>query len=189
MLSPLSRNEPRTRATPASQRSENASFAEQRRAIDLRHREEAVAAERADLATERRALERERQEWTELQEQRAEQHAVEQRTEQRRTEATTIAADLAHDMDANRPGYVASQILAASRKAHGLDVEEPTGQAAAILAASLKARGIESERLALPENPTARAIVLSARRRTEALSAGDEAWLNAHLQKIEYARR
>ena len=52
-MTPLIANaEPKTRPTPAS-RSDNASFAEQRRANDLKHREEAVADERARLGEER----------------------------------------------------------------------------------------------------------------------------------------
>ena len=185
MLSPLSSNEPRTRPTPASQRSENASFAEQRRANDLKHREEAVADERARLGEERRALARERAAFEAERDERLEQQRVEQHTEQRRTEAEAIAGDLGHDMDANRPGYVASQILAASRKARGLDVEEPSGLAAEILRAGAIARGEVVADAALPENPTARAVILAGRRAGgETLSAGDEAFLSDYLEKM-----
>ena len=186
MLSPLNGNEPRTRPTPASRRSQDASFEVQRRELNLRHDREALAAERQQLAQERRQLEREKQTWTELQEQRVEQHAVEQRTEQRRTEATALAADLAHDVDGNRPNHMAGLILAAAAKAKGGQSEPLTGMAAAIVRSAKLAAGEIASEPALPENLAARAIVLSGKRAAgEALSAADAEWLATFARKLD----
>jgi hypothetical protein len=186
MLSPLTRTEQRTRPL----RSENSSFEAQRRATDLRHREEAVADERARLAQERREFERARSEWEEQQQQRAEQQRIEQHTERRRVEAEAIAGDLGHDIDRDRPGHTASLILEAGRKARGLSgAEEPTGIIAEILRARKLALGEIVAEVPL-ETPAARAIILSGRRaRGEILSESDAAFLSAFLQRLEHDRR
>jgi hypothetical protein len=194
MMTPLYNADPRTRPTPASQRSQDASFERQRIDRDLRIRQEQLAAERADLATERRALERARQAWTEEQEQRGIVERREQHAEQRRTEAIAsaeqLAGDLRHDVDAAAPGYVASQILAASRKAKGELPEEPlSGLAADIVRAGKLARG-EVVADASVENLTARAIILSGKRASGVtLSADDERFLTSFLERSPNVRR
>ena len=188
MLSPIHGVEPPTHP----ERAKNAAFDVQRRENNLRHDREALAAERQQLGQERRQLERDRQTFEEQVEERAEQQRVEQHTEQRRTEATVIAADLAHDVDDNRPGYVAGLILAASRKAKGLDAEPPTGLAAEIVRMGRVRRGelAGADALMTPTNATARAICLvAARRRGEGLSDSDERWLSAYLQRLEQRGR
>jgi hypothetical protein len=117
---------------------------------------------RARLSEERRALAKEREE----RDARFEQQRVEQQTVAATKRAEQMAGDLRHDVDDARRRMV-GMILAASAKARGEIASEP----------------------ALPENLMARAIILSGRRRTEALSAADEAWLNSYLAKIEHARR
>ena len=169
---------------------ENASFAEQRRANDLKHREEAVADERARLGEERRALARERAAFEEEREQRIEEQTRAERRERRTTEAEVLAGDLGHDMDANRPNHTATLILNAARKARGELPEEPISEtAAAILAAGRRARGEIATVPAMPENPTARAAILVGRRAMgETLSAADEAFLTNYFGK-QHARR
>ena len=83
--------------------------------------------------TPRRALARERAAFeAERDEQLEEQTHTEQR-ERRTTEAEVYASDLGHDMDANRPGYVAGLIIAAAVKARGLGAEPVSGLAADIV--------------------------------------------------------
>ena len=95
-----------------------------------------------------------------------------------------MAADLRHDRNANEPGYTAGLILAAARKAHGLDAEEPSGLAAEVLRAGAIARGEVAAEVTV-ENSTARAVILSGRRaRGETLSADDQAFLTAYLEKM-----
>ena len=190
MLSPLSGNEPRTRPVPAS-RSENVSFAEQRRANDLKHREEAVADERARLAQERREFERARSAWQEQREEERDQQITERHNAVATERAEAMAGDLGHDMDANRPGYVASLIINAARKAKGEFAEEPIGLAAEIVRMGKVRRGeAVSDDPPLPENPVAKALVLVGRRRRgETLVKSDEAFLNAYLEKVENGRR
>jgi len=190
MLSPLNGNEPRTRPTPASQRSSNASFEQQRAATDLRHRQEQLADERARLGEERRALARERAEFEAERDERLEQQHAEQRTEQRRTEAIEMAGDLAHDVNDAAPGYRAGLILAAAAKAKGGQSEPLTGMVAAIVRSAKLAAGEIASEPALPENATARAIVLSGRRAMgEPLAADDAEWLQGYCRKLEDARR
>jgi hypothetical protein len=190
-LAPLYGAEPRTRPV----QSKNSNFDLQHRETNLRRDRENLAAERQQLAEERRKLVREKQEWEELQEERAErrvveQHRIEQHTEQRRTEATAIAADLGNDMDANRPGYTAGLIIAAAKKARGLSgVEEPTGLAAAIVRQGRIMRGEIADTPALPENLVARAVVLCGMRaRGDPVSGSDAAFLNSYLEKISHGR-
>jgi hypothetical protein len=187
MLSPLRRTQSTSPALPAQ--TDN-SFEAQRRAIDLRHREEQVAAERQQVAQDRRQLERDRQNFEEQREERREQQRTEQHAERRRVEAEVIAGDLAHDVDRDRPGHTASLILQASRKARGQLPEEPLSEmAAAILRAGAIARGEVVADAELPTNETAKAVILCGRRaRGESISEGEAAWLSAFLQRQERDR-
>jgi len=185
-LAPLYGNEPRTRPTSASQtRSGNNSFDLQRMETDLRHRQEQLADERARLGEERRAIARERAELDARRDEQRDQQITERHAAANRS-AEVLAGDLAHDISDAAPGYVASQILAAADKARGLSgVEEPTGLAAAIVHAGRLASGTARAAPALPENATARAVVLSGRRaRGEAVSESDAVFLSAFLQKM-----
>lgn len=138
--------------------------------------------ERVRLDEERRRLARER---VALDERRATTERAE-----RHAEATAIAADLAHDVDANRPGYTVGLILAATRKARGVDVAEPTGMVADIIRAGKLARGEIADVPALPTHPMAKAIVLAGMRaRGEPISAADAAWQEAFCRKLEHDRR
>lgn len=192
MLSPLSGNEPRTRPTPALRTpSGNSSFDLQHRENNLRHDREALAAERQQLAQERRQLERDRQTFEEQQEQRDQQRDQQIAERHAAARAEVMAGDLAHDIDDNRPGYVASQIIAAAAKARGQLTEAPTGLALAIVKAGQVRRGeVGTDDPHLPENAKARAIILSGRRRRgEVISESDEAFLNSYLEKADGRHR
>ena len=146
---------------------------------------QARAQEQEQLAQERRRLEKERVALEAARDERSEQ----QRAEQRRAEAIAIAGDLAHDVDASRPGYVASLIIAAGRKARGeLSGElRLTGLAAEIVRQGKIRRGeAVADAVVWPKNETARAVVLcSMRVRGEAISASDESWLSSFLKRVE----
>jgi hypothetical protein len=196
MLSPFRNNEPKTRpAPPTSQaRPSDAAFERQRAERDIRIRQEQLADERVALATERRALAREKQEWEEQQEQRTEQQHAERREErriERRTaEAEHLAGDLAHDVNVDRPGFLAARIIEAGLKARGLSgIEGPTGQALEILNAGRVARGEIAATSDTPTNPVARATLLcGAKARGETLSEADASFLT-HFLETRYARR
>lgn len=187
-MTPLSGHEPRTRQTPAMRTpSGNSSFDLQHRENNLRHDREALADERQQLAQERRQLERDRQafdEQVEERDQQRDQQIVERHAAAR---AEVLAGDLAHDIDDNRPGYVASQIIAAAAKARGQLAEAPTGLALSIIKAGQVRRGeAGTDDPPLPENAKARAIILSGRRRRgEAISESDEAFLSSYLEKAD----
>jgi hypothetical protein len=137
---------------------------------------QALDVERGQLARERAAFEAERDE-------RLEQQRTERRTEQRRTQAEVIAGDLGHDMDVKRPGYLASLIINAGRKARGEFSEPLTGLAAQIIRQGKIRRAEIADTVVLPENLTARAIVLVAMRvRGEAIPASEESWLSNFLK-------
>jgi hypothetical protein len=143
-----------------------------------------VDDERARLAQERHKLEKERAAFEAERDERLEQ----QRTGRRRAEAIAIAADLGHDMDVNRPGYVASLIIAAGRKARGELPEQPrlTGLAAEIVRQGKIRRGeAVADAVVLPENPMARAVILLGKRARGETTADEESWLNNFLKKVE----
>jgi hypothetical protein len=136
------------------------------------------------LAEERRVIERERAEFDASRKEWREQQWVER---QRATAAEVIAADLGHDVDADRPGYVAGLIHAAAAKGRGEGPAEPvSGVAAEIVRQGKVRRGEEVADLALPDDPTAKATVLSGRRRRgEAVSADDQVWLDDYMKRAE----
>ena len=188
MLSPLSRNEPRTRPSPPTSKA-RPDFDVQHRENNLRHDREALAAERQQLAQERRQLERDRQifeEQVEERDQQRDREISERHTAAATQRAEVMAGDLAHDIDRDRPNHTATLILNAARKARGELPEEPISEmAASILRAGAVARGEASAGGDTLTNPTARAVIISGRRaRGEDLSEADEAFLNSYLEKM-----
>jgi hypothetical protein len=137
-------------------------------------RSEAIEAEQARLVQERRELEREQQRVAT----RAEVTAL----------AEQVAGDFRRALDINRPAYMASMISKAAAKGRGEAVELPrlTGLAAQIILQGRIRRGeAVADAVMLPENETARAVVLSAKRARGDATAAEESWLSNFLKRIE----
>jgi hypothetical protein len=96
--------------------------------------------------------------------------------------------DLRRAMDIDRPRYLASMISKAAAKGRGETAELPplTGLAAQIVFQGKVRRGeVVVDAAVLPENPMARAVILSAKRARGEATAAEESWLSHFVKGTE----